>query len=145
MLKKRKRKHTAAVAKLGSRTTYTKEKGDAICVRLAQGDSLAAICESSGMPSVHTVMRWTLGDAGFRADYAHARDQQAEYYFDAMLATAQSTAVDRDSIAKQRLVLDTLKWVLSRMKPGKYGDRLDVTSAGEKLESFQVTMPKPTD
>ena len=130
---------------MGRPSSYTKKKGGAICKRLAEGDSLAAICEDDAMPSLEGVRRWKAANEQFRVDYARARDDQAEHYFDNMLAAAQSTSLDRDAIAKQRLVIDTMKWVLGRMKPGKYGDRLDLTSGGEKLEFFQVEMPKPTD
>ena len=38
-----------------------------------------------------------------------------------------------DVIAHNRLRIDTLKWTLSKMLPKVYGDKLDLTSGGEKI------------
>jgi hypothetical protein len=33
----------------------------------------------------------------------------------------------------QRLKIDTFKWQLGKMKPKVYGEKLDVTSGGDKI------------
>lgn len=38
-----------------------------------------------------------------------------------------------DVIAHNRLRIDTLKWTLSKMLPKIYGDKLDLTSGGDKI------------
>lgn len=44
---------------------------------------------------------------------------------------------DGAAVAQNRLRVDSRKWLLSKRMPKKYGDKLDVTSAGEKVESIQ--------
>jgi hypothetical protein len=37
-------------------------------------------------------------------------------------------------VNRSKLRVDSRKWLLSKMMPKKYGEKLDVTSLGEKLE-----------
>lgn len=46
--------------------------------------------------------------------------------------------IDSAWVALQRLKIDAKKWELSKLNPKKYGDKVDVTSDGEKLP--QVTI-----
>jgi hypothetical protein len=54
-------------------------------------------------------------------------------------------AIDSASVAKQRLQVDTRKWLLSKLAPKKYGDRLEV--AGDPTAPLKadltVTFVKP--
>jgi hypothetical protein len=50
---------------------------------------------------------------------------------------------------RDRLRVDARKWLLSKMLPKKYGDKLDVTSDGEKMPVVTVNLapnggPVPT-
>ena len=46
-------------------------------------------------------------------------------------------------IQRDRLKVDTLKFVLGKLRARKWGDKLDVTSDGKKLESVNVTVVMP--
>ena len=122
------------------KSVYSQKTSVAICTRIAQGESLTAICKDPSMPGMQTVQDWLAAAAKgrekykqFLTDYTIARQHWADATFTGMIELAQSCPLDRDSIAKTRLVLDTKKWVLARMNPRKYGNRLDVTSQGEQL------------
>jgi len=43
-----------------------------------------------------------------------------------------------DMIEHRRLKVDARKWVVARMNPKKYGDKLDVTSDGKELKQTQI-------
>jgi len=63
------------VQKLGRPTRFTKAIADKICERLANGETLRAICRDEGMPRESTVRAWALNDLnGFYAQYTRARD-----------------------------------------------------------------------
>ena len=47
-----------------------------------------------------------------------------------MLEIADETPPDKDAIAAARLRIDTRKWVMSRMNPKKYGEKVDVAMSG---------------
>ena len=40
----------------------------------------------------------------------------------------------------QRLKIDAKKWKLSKLAPKKYGDKIDVTTQGEKLNSTPTSI-----
>ncbi|WP_337054002.1 terminase small subunit protein [Pseudoxanthomonas sp. USHLN014] len=118
---------------------------DAICERIADGESLRDICAGEDMPNKATVFRWLGKHQEFSDQYARAREEQAESFADEMVAIAdeQVTMVradkhgtkaddddgntevifDATAVARNRLRVDTRKWVASKLKPKKYGDK----------------------
>lgn len=120
----------------GRPSSYTQEIGDRICERLADGESLRVICAGEDMPGRSTVFRWLGENEVFRDQYARAREDQADTLADEIVAIsdeAQVTAkmegedvvlaMDSTAVARNRLRVDARKWVASKLKPKKYGDR----------------------
>jgi hypothetical protein len=82
-----------------------------------------------------------------RAQYAHAKEIAAEMLFDRMLEIAENpqegqtiqdgpngvTITSADMLGHRRLLIDTIKWRLSKEAPKKYGDKLDLTSGDKPL------------
>lgn len=99
------------------------------------------------MPSVATVFRW-LSEAntaewapGFREQYTRAKEESADAMAeeildiaDEELNTLQDNKMVNAAIQRNRLRVDTRKFLMAKMKPKRYGDKLDVTSGGEKIE-----------
>lgn len=121
---------------------YTQELADKICLRLSNGESLRHICLDEDMPDASTVHRWVLEDReGFYKQYAKAREIQAEQLFEEINELADTSVTDivgddkSDSarVQARKLQVDARKWYLSKVLPKKFGDKLDLTSAGEKL------------
>ena len=111
-----------------------------ICRRLAEGETLRAVCRDKAMPDKATILRW-LADkkkADFRDQYMRAREMQADALFDEALEIADDAsgdwAVDKDGkktldhehIQRSRLRVDTRKWAAGKLAPKKYGDKLDL-------------------
>ena len=73
-------------------------------------------------------MRWLQEDetGGVRDMYALAREGQADHNVDTMLAVART----EDDVQRARLIVDTMKWAASKLKPRVYGDKLDVKHSG---------------
>jgi hypothetical protein len=113
----------------GRPSLYSPELADTICERISSGRSLNKITSDEDMPAARTVWRWLDENDEFRQKYARARELQAEYYADEMTDIADS-AHDRDSAAAVRVRVDTRKWIASKLKPKKYGDKLDVEHSG---------------
>lgn len=124
-------------------SSFTQEVADNICARLAEGESLRAICRDDAMPSQTTIFRWLADklNKAFREQYAHAREVQAESMFEEMLEIADDGRNDtyqtddgertnQDVIARSRLRVDARKWALSKMLPKKYGDKVSLTGEG---------------
>ena len=119
-----------------------------ICERIANGESLRQILETEGMPASSTVFKWLSDDASFSEQYARAREAQADAVFDDILSIADDGRNDwmqrnygeetrwvenGEAIRRSQLRIDARKWMAGKLKPKKYGDKLDVEHAG-KLE-----------
>ncbi len=110
---------------------YTKKLGELICLRLTNGESLKKICEDSKMPSRISVHAWLLDEEKkeFLNNYKTAINIRTENMFDDI----EDIAENDGEVQRDRLRVDTRKWYLSKVMPKKYGDKLDLTSGGEKL------------
>ena len=90
-----------------------------ICERLALGESLRSICMDKAMPGMFVVLSWLRERPGYAAQYAHARELQAEGYADSIVAIADGC----DDPAKARVQIDARKWIASKLLPKKYGEK----------------------
>ena len=124
---------------------YSDEKADAICERLADGESLRSICRDDDMPDKATVLRWLGVHEAFRDQYARAREMQADALFDEALDIADTpvegvktkTTSDGkleetrgDMIEHRRLQVETRKWMVGKLAPKKYGDKVQNEHTG---------------
>lgn len=112
---------------------YSRELSDKICARIAEGETLSAICREPGMPTKSAVSQWASRDEdGFAERYACARNQQIEQYADEIVALGDSVVdkrVDSAAVQAAKNAADNRKWLLSKLRPGQYGDR--ITHAGD--------------
>lgn len=139
-------------------TLYTKELGDELCLRIATSErSLRRICrEDDDMPCIATVMNWLKDKdkAEFLEQYARSKEEQADYMADKTLEIADSMdedvikkedgteVVNYNVIARDKLRVDTRKWLLSKMMPKKYGEfqRTEIQAAVETKEVQTFTI-----
>jgi len=143
---------------------FSQEIADSICEQLATSSkSLRSICKEEGMPTVRTVLSWLAqGDKedatpelkGFLHQYARAREQQADFLAEEIIEISDDGTNDLMTITKgdkeynvenkevtnrSRLRVDARKWIASKLKPKKYGDKLDVTTKGNEIPSATIT------
>jgi hypothetical protein len=116
----------------------------AICERLVEGESLRAICLSDDMPHRGTVFRWLEAHEDFRDQYTRAREAQADTLADEITHIADTPLVgqtrkitddgieitEEDMLGHRRLQIDARKWIASKLKPKKYGEKLEQTHQG---------------
>ena len=126
----------------GRPSDYSEETAVELCNRIAEGNSLKSVCEAKDMPDKATVYRWLFKYSEFRDKYAHACQQRTEAQNELLLelgdeAITLSQEVNEKAsnavVSAVKLKADNLKWVMSKQKPKKYGDTLDLTSKGDKL------------
>lgn len=101
---------------------FSQEVFDTICERIADGESLRAICKDKSMPSKQAVRKWLVNDkdGDLVSQYAQAREDQADAIFDECLAIADTA----EDVAAARLQIDTRKWMAGKLRPKKYSDKL---------------------
>jgi hypothetical protein len=107
-----------------------------ICERLSRGEPLARICDDPKMPSFNTVWRWEQEDDQFREISTRARETGTHYIADDCLRISDSPDLDPQD---KRIRIDTRMRLIGKWNARKYGDKIDVTSAGEKVETDSVT------
>lgn len=105
--------------KPGRHTKCTPRMVEAICERLAGGESLTELCADPAMPSMRSVSNWLVRDPAFRQAYMSARHIQADRIFDEVREVAR--AATPQTVAVARLTFDVLRWQAARLWPRRYG------------------------
>lgn len=132
------------MAKIGRPCSYTQEIGDKICAELASGKSLRTVCKAEGMPSTVTVFAWLRKYPDFLSQYAKAKEEAADAWAEEILDIADDGSNDwmesnnpenpgwranGEAIQRSRLRVDTRKWIASKLKPKRYGEKVEHTGA----------------
>jgi hypothetical protein len=107
------------------------------------GESLRSICAGDDMPSAAVVFKWLASDKHpeFVEQYTRAREMQADTLFDDLLEIADDGSNDwmkrnaeenpgwvanGEHIQRSRLRIDARKWMASKLRPKKYGEKLEL-------------------
>ncbi len=114
-------KAKAASSKLPVR--YSEAVTDLICCQLAQGISLNKICKQPDMPSIVAVYKWLDQYPDFVKKYTRAKDESADTLADQILDISDDADLDHND---KRIRIDARKWIASKLKPKKYGDKLEL-------------------
>jgi hypothetical protein len=123
---------------MGRPSVYDPEIAAEILERLEHGESLISICNSDDRyPGESTVRNWAKDDRdGFAAKYAHARQAQALHWAEEIIDIADTG--DKEDTQRARLRVDTRKWVVSKVLPKVYGDK--VTVGGDSEAPIEVVV-----
>lgn len=112
-----------------------------ICEEMAKGRSLRSVLRDEGMPDRTTFFKWIEGNEERINQYVGAREARAASIFEDILNIADSQEgdiitledgkeiINHDVIQRARLRVDTRKWMLGKMQPKKYGEKLDLSSS----------------
>lgn len=128
---------------VGRPTKYTPELGDTICALLTEGKSLRSVCLQEDMPDKSTVFRWLRENKDFQDQYARAKEESTDAMYEEIrdisddgISVVKGSAEKKSGAIAQivRLQVDTRKWMMSKMKPKKYGDKTDITSDGKAIQ-----------
>lgn len=119
-------------------TTYTPELAAKFCAVIADGKTIRAACKLDGMPSKATIFRWLREHAEFEKMYELATDERADTLIDEIVDIADNCRVDADSIRKAKLRIHARVEQAQRMKPRKYGNKMQLTGDGGGPVQHQV-------
>ena len=129
--------------KNGRPSDYTDGLAELICERIADGESLRAICADPAMPCKASVMLWLKKEPGFQTSYTQARARQTEALVDEILEIADNTSQDTEYgenspkansewIARSRLRVDARLKLMALLNPKKYGKKLALEVSDER-------------
>lgn len=129
---------------------FNQVAADAVCALLEEGKSLRAACKELELTPSH-ILQWSKDNKDFAEQYARAREVGYKLLADEIIDIAdekevqvrydgEDTTLDLSptAIARNRLRVDTRKWMLSKMLPKIYGDKLELS--GDKENPLQFSM-----
>ncbi len=119
----------------------TKKNADMILTEMRNGRSLREVCKANDWP-LTTIYDWLQRD--YAEQYAQAQEARADVLFDELVEIADAPMTDKVEVMQAKLKIDTRKWIMSRMKPKKYGDKVDVSMDGKVTHDGTVNVA-PTD
>lgn len=123
----------------GRPTDYTQDLADTICAQIAEGDSLRKVCLGDDMPCTQSVFRWFRTYPEFCEQYARAKEASADAHEDRITQVSEGLLNGEYCEKRARVALDGLKWAASKLKPRKYGERLDLGNADDKPLEIHIT------
>lgn len=141
---------------------YTPEIAAEVCRRLEEGQSLREVCRADGMPTEGAVRQWAQEDRdGFATHYARARERGYLRLADELLEIADDgtndwverqnkdgstqTVFDAEHYQRSRLRVDTRKWLLSKMLPKVYGDKITQEHTGANGSNLVIEIVRFSD
>jgi hypothetical protein len=142
----------------GRPTLYSPTLAATMCERIANGETLKAICKGQAMPSQSTVFGWLARYPQFSELYARARETSADVLIDEAREIADDgsadyvirsadgkaeLAVNHEHIARSKLRIEQRRWEASKRKPRAYGDRQYLEHSGSMEVNVNIT--KMTD
>lgn len=110
-----------------------------ICVRIASGEILSAICKDSHMPTDRSVYYRLSTDEVFSEQFSKAQADRTWSMAEDILDIADNGTNDwmernqgrnlgwvanGEAIQRSKVRVDTRKWLMSKMLPKKYGDKV---------------------
>lgn len=134
-------------------SSYTDQVGQAICARISEGCSLRSIARDEGMPSLQTIFNWFQSQPTFLEQYARAKEAQMDAFAEEIVDISDDGRNDwmelhekdnagwkanGEHIQRSRLRVDSRKWLMSKLKPKKYGERLDMNLGGQQGNPVEV-------
>lgn len=150
-------------AKLEKSKTFNKNLFDTICEEISLSNrGLVTVCKSHNVNPVR-FYEWIHQNEDLRKQYARARELQADFLADEIIELSSSerfttenidvetkdgfsnTEIKKDNYNRTRLEIDARKWKASKLYPKKYGERLDVTTDGEKINEVRSFNILPND
>jgi hypothetical protein len=75
--------------------------------------------------------------------YARACDDRADLIAEEILTIAdEGSKKDNAEVQRDRLRIDSRKWLLSKLHPKKYGDKVDITSGDKPFETPTIIIKR---
>ncbi len=139
----------------GRPSIYTQDLADSVCEHLSLGKSLRSVCREEGMPSIAVVFKWIRDKEGFKEQYARAKQEGVEAMAEDIMEISDDGSNDwmernfgettawvenKESVQRSRLRIDTRKWLMSKIVPKKYGDKMDHTSDGKEIKGNVIIL-----
>lgn len=140
----------------GGRTRQTESCVREILERVVRGESLRQICQDEHMPAECTVWRWIQYDPVFAEEYYKAKERQLDAFAEQILTIADDSSTDvrmaydkfgnrvpevnYENVKRSELRIKSRQWLMERLQPRKYGDKMRQDVDSGSRSNSQTTM-----
>lgn len=144
----------------GRPSDYTQDLADQMCELFADGQSMRKVCERDDMPVKSTVFRWLREKPEFKDQYEISKAEAADHFAEEIVEISDDSRNDYlialaeeisekpasewteddikvlaikhspENVQRARLRVDARKWIASKLKPKKYGDKVTQEVSG---------------
>ncbi len=111
-----------------------------ILTRYSNGESLTRICQDPNMPNRVTVWRWVKDNEDFAANFARARESNADSIEDGMAEIERQVLSGEVEPQAANVVLSSQRWRARVLHPNRYGDKLGVEHGGKVGLTFSIDL-----
>lgn len=122
--------------------SFSIELFEEICARVAEGESVSKICMEADMPSRFAFYSWLKDENKPECVemYNQALFLREELLFDETkdIVDNPDAGYDKVSVAHATLRFNARRWILSRMNPKRYGDKLSQEITGGDGKPLQT-------
>lgn len=126
---------------------YSEKLVDQICKYIMEGLSIREIERKKDMPCMKTIFNWLNDEkkSYFLQQYTRAKEVQTEGFAEEIIEIADDSTNDyierkktdgttyeelnSEHIQRSRLRIESRKWLMGKLKPKKYGDKVQHTGA----------------
>jgi hypothetical protein len=123
------------------RNPITDEQFESVCELLeTESGSIPKHCKTVGI-APKSFYKMLTSNEKYGKRYARSKDNQKFPMFEEIITISEEPVpmgehgYDSAAVADKRLRIDARKWVISKIDPKKYGDKVDLTSDGERLQA----------
>jgi hypothetical protein len=113
------------------------EIAEKVIKAMDSGMSCFKACQQAGIP-MQTFTRWAEEDAALAEAYARARENFVERIANEVMELSDVDVgetpdgrKDWAAVQKHKLQVDTRKWLLSKLAPKKYGEKIEISGDKE--------------
>lgn len=133
------------MARDGRPTKYKEELVKEIIERLEKNESLRSICRDDHIPERQTIYNWIMDKKDFFDRYARAKTIGYEQDVEDLMVWCDKAIENPTLVQGYKLKIDTLKWVISKKLPEKYGDTQKIVHGGEVSYKKRLDLSNLTD
>jgi hypothetical protein len=127
-----------------------------LCERIAAGELVKQICADKRFPNPAVVYVEVVRDPSFGDQYARAMQARMTMFAEQLLEIADDGSndwmeietqngrikkvVDKECVERSKLRFQSRQWLMSKIAPKKYGDKVDLNVGGLDGGPIQITI-----
>lgn len=140
------------MAKVGRPSNFTESIKQEILERLTNGESARSICRDDHMPSWSAFCKFKRTNEDFRNQYAIAWEDGVTTWEQKIMDVACDESrdlqpdgkggfkSDNTFVNRDRLKIDTMKWIMCKRMPNIYGDYQKLEHTGKDGKELQIVV-----